>query len=82
MGNTIIWALLTGGLTGGIGASIVLLRNHAILRREHDELGTALAARRAELAQLEARLSRLESGAPQTPDGAPASAHLTPTQDG
>ena len=60
MGNTVLWALLTGGITGGIWVSIVLLANHGRLRAEQRQLGIAIEARRAELALLELRLSRME----------------------
>lgn len=56
-----MWALLTGGITGGIWTSIVLLGNQARLRKEQQSLGEDVAARRAELARLEARLAFVES---------------------
>lgn len=56
-----MWALLTGGITGGIWTSIVLLGNHARLRKEQQALGDDIASRRAELARLEARLAFVES---------------------
>lgn len=61
MGQIVMWALLTGGITGGVWTSIVLLGNHARLRREQQALGDDVAARRAELARLEARLAFVES---------------------
>lgn len=61
MGTIVIWALLTGGISGGVWVSIVLLANHAKLRKEQAELGTGIAERRAEVARLEARLAFLES---------------------
>jgi uncharacterized coiled-coil protein SlyX len=61
VGTIVIWALLTGGITGGVWVSIVLLGNHAKLRKEQAELGTGIAERRAEVARLEARLAFLES---------------------
>jgi uncharacterized coiled-coil protein SlyX len=61
VGTIVIWALLTGGITGGVWVSIVLLANHAKLRKEQAELGTGIAERRAEVARLEARLAFLES---------------------
>lgn len=61
MGQLVIWALLTGGITGGVWTSIVLLGNQARLRKEQQSLGDDVAARRAELARLEARLAFVES---------------------
>ena len=61
MGQIVVWALLTGGITGGIWTSIVLLGNQARLRKEQQSLGDDVAARRAELARLEARLAFVES---------------------
>lgn len=62
-----MWALLTGGITGGVWVSIVLLANHARLRAEQRQLGTAIQARREELALLELRLSRLEQRQAELP---------------
>ncbi|MBC7844444.1 MAG: hypothetical protein H7099_19190 [Gemmatimonadaceae bacterium] len=61
MGNTVMWALLTGGITGGVWVSIVLLANHAKLRTEQRQLGNAIEGRREELAQLERRLEAMEA---------------------
>ncbi len=61
MGQLVIWALLTGGITGGVWTSIVLLGNQARLRKEQQALGDDVASRRAELARLEARLAFVES---------------------
>jgi hypothetical protein len=61
VGNLVVWALLTGGITGGVWVSIVLLGNHARLRKEQQALGEDVAARRAELARLESRLAFVES---------------------
>ena len=61
MGQIVVWALLTGGITGGAWTSIVLLGNQARLRKEQQSLGDDVAARRAELARLEARLAFVES---------------------
>lgn len=69
MGNIIVWALLTGGITGGVWVSIVLLRNHAKLRDEQNALGTGIESRRAELARLEARLALVESRLGTSPPG-------------
>ena len=60
VGNIVMWALLTGGITGGVWVSIVLLANHARLRAEQRQLGAAIEARREELALLELRLSTME----------------------
>ena len=64
MATVILWALLTGGITGGVWVSIVLLGNHAQLRREQRELGAEVEARRAELARLEARMAQMERQLP------------------
>jgi len=61
VGQIVLWALLTGGITGGVWVSIMLLGNHARLRREQQALGDDVAGRRAELARLEARLEFVES---------------------
>jgi hypothetical protein len=61
MGQIVLWALLTGGITGGAWVSIVLLGNHARLRKAQQSLDLDVAARRAELARLEARLAFVES---------------------
>jgi hypothetical protein len=61
VGQIVVWALLTGGITGGIWTSIVLLGNQSRLRKEQQALGDDVAARRAELARLEARLAFVES---------------------
>ena len=61
MGNVVMWALLTGGITGGVWVSIVLLANHARLRTEQRQLGEAIEGRRAELAQLQQRLEAMEA---------------------
>jgi len=61
MGQIVVWALLTGGITGGVWTSIVLLGNQARLRKEHQSLGDDVAARRAQLARLETRLAFVES---------------------
>ena len=61
MGQIVLWALLTGGITGGVWTSIVLLGNQARLRKEQQALGDDIAARRAELARLEGRLAFVES---------------------
>jgi t-SNARE complex subunit (syntaxin) len=61
VGQLVLWALLTGGITGGVWVSIVLLGNHARLRKEQQALGEDVAARHAELARLEARLAFIES---------------------
>lgn len=61
MGQIVVWALLTGGITGGVWTSIVLLGNQARLRKEQQALGDDVAARRAELALLEVRLAFVES---------------------
>lgn len=61
MGTIVLWALLTGGITGGVWVSIVLLGNHAALRREQHKLGTDIEASRAELARLHARLAEMEA---------------------
>jgi hypothetical protein len=61
VGQIVVWALLTGGITGGVWTSIVLLGNQARLRKEQQSLGDDVAARRAELARLEARLAFVES---------------------
>jgi hypothetical protein len=61
VGQILVWALLTGGITGGVWTSIVLLGNQARLRKEQQSLGEDVAARRAELARLEARLAFVES---------------------
>jgi len=61
MAQIIVWALLSGGITGGVWVSIVLLGNHARLRKEQQALGVDVAARRAELARLESRLAFVES---------------------
>jgi hypothetical protein len=60
VGNIVMWALLTGGITGGVWVSIVLLANHGRLRAEQRQLGAAIEARREELALLEQRLSMME----------------------
>ncbi len=69
MGIVVLWALLTGGITGGVWVSIVLLGNHAKLRDEQKSLGTDIAARRVELARLEARLALVESRLEALPPG-------------
>ena len=69
MGDIVLWALLTGGITGGVWVSIVLLGNHAKLRDEQNELGTGIESRRAELARLEARLALVESRLASLPSG-------------
>ena len=61
MGNIVAWAMLTGGVIGGVWASIVLLVNQAGLRREQQALGAGIDQRREELARLEARLEFIES---------------------
>jgi hypothetical protein len=61
VGQIVLWALLTGGITGGVWTSIVLLGNQARLRREQQSLSDDIAGRRAELARLEARLAFVES---------------------
>ena len=61
MAAMIMWALLTGGITGGVWVSIVLLGNHARLRREQQVLGVGIEQRREELARLESRLAFVES---------------------
>lgn len=72
MGTIVLWALLTGGITGGVWVSIVLLGNHALLRKEQAALGKGIETRRAELARLEARIawveSRLAALTPGTPE--------------
>ena len=82
MGNIVLWALLTGGITGGVWVSIVLLANHARLRAEQRQLGTAIQARREELALLELRLSRLEQRQAELPASTLRDARLeSPTTD-
>jgi len=61
MAQIIVWALLSGGITGGVWVSIVLLGNHARLRKEQQALTVDVAARRVELARLESRLAFVES---------------------
>ncbi len=61
MGTIVIWALLTGGITGGVWVSIVLLSNHAKLRQEQHDLGMEIESRRMEVARLDARLAQMES---------------------
>ncbi|MCC7055303.1 MAG: hypothetical protein IT355_18670 [Gemmatimonadaceae bacterium] len=68
MGTLILWAVLTSGITGGVWVAIVLLGNHARLRKEHADIGQQLEARRAELARIEARLSQLEQRLPSGPE--------------
>ena len=61
MGNIVAWAMLTGGVIGGIWASIVLLVNQPGLRREQQVLGAGIDQRREELARLEAKLEFIEA---------------------
>ena len=73
-----MWALLTGGITGGVWVSIILLGNHSRLRREQQALGDDVAARRAELARLEARLAFVESRFAGVDDAVRAEVLLSP----
>lgn len=55
-----MWALLTGGITGGIWVAIVLLNRQRRLATEHAELLEDRQRTLDELEQLQARLRELE----------------------
>ena len=60
MENIIIWALLTGAVTGGVGVAIVLLqRRFRIARRQTDVLEET-ERRLDELADVGTRVSEME----------------------
>ena len=72
MGMLVTWAMLTGGVIGGVWVSIVLLGNQAALRREQQVLGDGVDKRREEVARLEARLEFMESQFRQVDSGIPS----------
>ena len=60
MGTVVIWALLTGTISGGVWAGIVLLSRQRRLTERQDAIRLSLERRLDELEGVEARLAELE----------------------
>jgi hypothetical protein len=61
VGHIVLWALLTGGITGGAWVGIVLLRRQRRLTGEQWRLLEATRAQLDVMAETQARLSEAES---------------------
>ena len=60
MGTVVLWALLTGTVSGGVWAAIVLLGRQRRLAERQDAIRLTLERRLDELEGVEARLAELE----------------------
>jgi hypothetical protein len=61
VGHIVLWALLTGGITGGAWVGIVLLRRQRRLTEEQWRLLEATRAQLDVMAETQARLSEAEA---------------------
>jgi len=60
MENIIIWALMTGAVTGGVGVAIVLLQRRFRIARRQTDLLEETERRLDELADVGTRVSEME----------------------
>ena len=60
MENIIIWALLTGAVTGGVGVAIVLLQRRFRITRRQTDLLEETERRLDELTDVGTRVSEME----------------------
>jgi hypothetical protein len=60
VGTTIVWALLTGIITGGAWVGIVLLRRQRLLSDQQSAMRAELERRLDELEGVDARLAEME----------------------
>jgi hypothetical protein len=58
--NVVLWALLTGGVTGGVWMAILLLRRQRELVDDHAELSADVQRRLDDLNAVNTRLAEVE----------------------